>query len=186
MVFQELCQNIDNEYFFILVSNISISVLFLIVLIQFENYDFDYVIGSVHFLRGWAYDSAEIKAEWQNHSLQDIYECYTEEIETLVNRLDMVKECMVFGMPDKLDANDVQVAVKVVYDEDKRKEKYKDLNDNEFYNYVWEAIKEINKTFPTYKYIKHLILTNEELIKTTTKKIKRQEEIKKILENSIN
>lgn len=111
---------------------------------------------------------------------------FPEEIETLVNRLDMVKECMVFGMPDKLDANDVQVAVKVVYDEDKRKEKYKDLNDNEFYNYVWEAIKEINKTFPTYKYIKHLILTNEELIKTTTKKIKRQEEIKKILENSIN
>ena len=50
-----------------------------------QNYDFDYVIGSVHFLRGWAYDSAEIKAEWQNHSLQDIYEWYTEEIEKLAD-----------------------------------------------------------------------------------------------------
>ena len=31
------------------------------------------------------------------------------------------------------------------------------------------------------KYIKNLILTDEELIKTTTKKVKRQEEMKKIL-----
>lgn len=48
-----------------------------------SEYDFDYVIGSVHFIRGWAYDSAEIKAEWDRHSLQDIYEWYTEEIEKL-------------------------------------------------------------------------------------------------------
>ncbi|WP_424151922.1 PHP domain-containing protein, partial [Selenomonas noxia] len=30
-------------------------------------YPFDYIIGSVHFLRGWAYDTAAIKAEWDNH-----------------------------------------------------------------------------------------------------------------------
>ena len=35
-----------------------------------SHYDFDYVIGSIHFIRGWAYDSSEIKAEWQNHSLK--------------------------------------------------------------------------------------------------------------------
>ena len=46
-------------------------------------YPFDYVIGSVHFLRGWAYDSSEIKAEWEKHSLRDIYEWYTEEVEKL-------------------------------------------------------------------------------------------------------
>ena len=44
-----------------------------------------------------------------------------------------------------------------------------------------KQIKEINKTFPPYKYIKNMILTDQELIKTTTQKIKRQEEIKKIL-----
>lgn len=48
-----------------------------------ERYDFDYIIGSVHFIRGWAYDSAEIKAEWERHDLRDIYEWYTEEIEKL-------------------------------------------------------------------------------------------------------
>ncbi len=48
-----------------------------------KDYDFDYVIGSVHFLRGWAYDSSEIKAEWDRLSLREIYEWYTEEVEHL-------------------------------------------------------------------------------------------------------
>ena len=47
------------------------------------RYPFDYIIGSVHFLRGWAYDSAEIKAEWNEHSLEEIYEWYTAEAEYL-------------------------------------------------------------------------------------------------------
>ena len=42
-------------------------------------------------------------------------------------------------------------------------------------------IKEINKTLPMYKYIKHLSLSKEPLIKTTTNKIKRKEELKKVL-----
>ena len=50
-----------------------------------KDYDFDYIIGSVHFLRGWAYDSSEIKAEWEKHSLEDIYEWYTEEVEKLAD-----------------------------------------------------------------------------------------------------
>ena len=40
------------------------------------------------------------------------------------------------------------------------------------------TVEEINKTLPTYKYIKHMILTDKELIKTTTKKIKRNEEMR--------
>ena len=35
----------------------------------------------------------------------------------------------------------------------------------------------------TYKHIKHIIATKEEMIKTTTAKIKRFEEIKKICED---
>jgi len=50
-----------------------------------KDYDFDYVIGSVHFLHGWAYDCSEIIAEWQKRSLQDIYEWYTEEAEKLAD-----------------------------------------------------------------------------------------------------
>ena len=48
-----------------------------------RDYPFDYIIGSVHFLRGWAYDSAEIKAEWDRHPLEEIYDWYAEEVEKL-------------------------------------------------------------------------------------------------------
>ena len=38
----------------------------------------------------------------------------------------------------------------------------------------------INKTMPPYKYIKEVAVTEEELIKTTTQKIKRFEEMARI------
>ena len=88
---------------------------------------------------------------------------------------------MIFGMPDEQDQNDVKISVKIVYNKDIVKEKYPDASEEDLRKKLWEQIKEINKTFPPYKYIKNMILTNEELIKTTTKKVKRQEEMKKIL-----
>ena len=108
---------------------------------------------------------------------------FPEELETLVNRLDTVEESMVFGLPDEKEKDDIRVAVKVVYDKESVKEKYKDATDEELYQIVWNQIKELNKSFPRYKHIQKLILTDEELIKTTTKKVKRQEEMKKILSN---
>ena len=106
---------------------------------------------------------------------------FPEELETLINRIDLVKECIVYGMPDEKDKNDLKLSVKIVYDKDVVKEKYPNTTEEELRKIIWEQIKEINKTFPPYKYIKNMILTDQELIKTTTQKIKRQEEIKKIL-----
>lgn len=48
-----------------------------------SQYKFDYLIGSVHFLQGWAYDSSQIKEEWNHRDLKDIYEWYTQEAEKL-------------------------------------------------------------------------------------------------------
>lgn len=107
---------------------------------------------------------------------------FPEELELLVNRLELVEESMVFGMPSKEDKNDVKVSVKIVYNKEVVKEKYKDKTENELYQIIWEQIKELNKSFPRYKHIQNMILTDEELIKTTTKKIKRPEEMKKILQ----
>ena len=106
---------------------------------------------------------------------------FPEELETLVNRLELVEECMVYGMPDEKDKNDVKLSIKVVYNKEIVKEKYSDKTKEELYKIIWNEIKEINKTLPRYKYIKGMILTDEELIKTTTKKVKRQEEMKKIM-----
>lgn len=108
---------------------------------------------------------------------------FPEELELLVNRLELVEESMVFGMPSKEDKNDVKVSVKISYNKELVKEKYKDKSEEELYQIIWEQIKELNKSFPRYKHIQNMILTSEELIKTTTKKIKRQEEMKKILES---
>ena len=106
---------------------------------------------------------------------------FPEELETIVNRLELVSESMVFGMPDKDDKNDVKLSVKIAYDKEVVKEKYKDKTEDELYQIIWEQIKQINTQFPRYKHIQNMILSSEELIKTTTKKVKRQEEMKIIL-----
>ena len=106
---------------------------------------------------------------------------FPEELETLINRIDLVEECIVYGMPDEKDKNDIKLSVKIVYSKDVAKEKYPNYTEEDLRKIIWEKIKEINKTFPPYKYIKNMILTDEELIKTTTKKVKRAEEIKRIL-----
>ena len=106
---------------------------------------------------------------------------FPEEVEAMVNKIDLVKESMVFGMPNESNKNDVKLTVKVVYDENVAKEEYEGKSEEELKEIIWEQIKEINKTFPPYKYIKNMILTDKELIKTTTLKIKRNEEMKIIL-----
>ena len=57
----------------------------------------------------------------------------------------------------------------------------KGKTEEELHRIIWEKVKEINKTLPQYKYIKSLIITSEPLIKTTTHKVKRKEELAKVL-----
>ena len=107
---------------------------------------------------------------------------YPEELEILVNKLPLVKESMVFGMPKE---DDLVLSVKIQYDEEYAKENYPGADKAKIESILWEKIKEINKTMPTYKYIKNLIATKDEFIKTTTAKIKRYEEMKNINQVSI-
>ena len=55
------------------------------------------------------------------------------------------------------------------------------INENDIHKYMKEKIFEINKKMPPYKHIRDIIVTNQELIKTTTAKVKRHEEIARIL-----
>lgn len=102
---------------------------------------------------------------------------FPEEIEEHINKIDLVEDCFVFGLPK---GDDVVLSVKIKYNEEVVKEKYSDLNAEELKKVIWEKVKETNKLFPKYKYIKNMILTNEEFAKTTTNKIKRFEELKKM------
>mgnify|MGYP000274233323 FL=1 len=105
---------------------------------------------------------------------------FPEEIETVINKIEGVKESFVYGRPEEDDEIDLKICAKIVYDKDIMKEVYGACSEEEIKETLWEKIKEINKTMPAYKYVKEIIVTEEELIKTTTQKIKRHEEMKKI------
>ena len=104
---------------------------------------------------------------------------YPEELETLVNKIEGVKESFVYGRPE--DDGDYKICVKVVYDKDLMKEIYNVETEEEIKECLWNEVKKINKTMPAYKYIRDIIVTEKELIKTTTQKIKRHEEMKNVL-----
>ena len=105
---------------------------------------------------------------------------FPEEMETLVNKIEGGKESFIFGKQQSEDKEDVKINVKIVFDRDIIKEAYKIETDDEIYEVLSNKIKEINKTMPKYKAIKGIILSEEPLIKTTTNKIKRQENFKNL------
>ncbi len=105
---------------------------------------------------------------------------YPEEIEAMINDIPGVKESFVFGRPEGDDKVDLKLATKVVYDAEFMKTEFGLQEEKEIKDKIWKEIKEINKKMPTYKYIKELMVTQEEFIKTTTQKIKRFEELKKL------
>lgn len=104
---------------------------------------------------------------------------YPEELETLINKLPYVQESMVFGYPKD---DDLIVSVKIVYNKEYIENEYGNIDDEKLYEKIWSDVKQINKALTNYKHIKKLIITDEPMIKTSTAKIKRFEEIKKITE----
>ena len=95
-----------------------------------------------------------------------------EEIEALINKIDIVEESMVYEDNDKICAE-------IVYSKDNMaKNNLATVDDVR--SVIEEEIKIINKNLPIYKYIREFSLTDVPLIKTTTQKIKRHEEMKKI------
>lgn len=102
---------------------------------------------------------------------------YPEELETLINKSDIVKESFIYG---KNERDEIKICAKIVYDMDIIVQKHTEIDRDGIHNLIWQEIKEINKLMPTYKYIKEIIITQEELIKTTTQKIKRHEELAKM------
>ena len=105
--------------------------------------------------------------------LQNGKKVFPEELEKLVNELPYVVESMVFGLPKD---DDVIVSCKVVYD----KNYFKDKSEDEIRDTIWNDIKEVNTKLITFKHIKKIIVTDEPMIKTSTAKIKRYQEVEKI------
>lgn len=104
---------------------------------------------------------------------------YPEELETLVNKIDGVKESFVYGKPE--DDGDYKICSKIVYDKDIVQGRYGTTDEEKLKELIWQEVKKVNKTMPAYKYIREITLTDKDLIKTTTQKIKRFEEIKTVI-----
>lgn len=105
---------------------------------------------------------------------------FPEEMENLVNKIEGVKESFVFGKQQSEDKDDIKINVKLVFDREVVKEFYKVKTDDEIYKVLSNQIKEINKVMPSYKAIRGVLITEKELIKTTTNKIKRQANLDEI------
>ena len=104
---------------------------------------------------------------------------YPEELEALINKIEGVKESFVYGRPE--DDGDYKICAKIVYDAEVMQEIYNKQNEDEIKEIIWNEVKKINKQMPAYKYIRDIIVTEKDLIKTTTQKIKRHEEIKTVM-----
>lgn len=103
---------------------------------------------------------------------------FPEELESILNKLDLVEESIIYAKKEKSSGTE-KICAKIVYSMENPliQNKSEDNIRTELEN----LIKNINKSLPLYKYIRDFSLTTEPLIKTTTQKIKRHEEMMKIL-----
>ncbi len=100
--------------------------------------------------------------------LQNGKNVFPEELEQLVNMTPYVLESLVFC------ENDDFLSVNVVYD----KSYFKD--EDNIYELIEKDIEKINSRLISYKRLKKIYITDEPMIKTTTAKIKRKENVEKI------
>lgn len=64
-----------------------------------KNYNFDYVIGSIHWIGDFGIDLAEYKHEWEKRDIHEVYRSYFDQVVTLaesnlfdiIGHIDLVK-----------------------------------------------------------------------------------------------
>ena len=106
---------------------------------------------------------------------------FPEEIEHVLMDLEYIKDVLVFADNSNGD-DDLKLTAKIRINKKEIQEMYPNLEYNQILQKIWNDIKEINTTFPKYKYIKDVLITEEEFIKTTALKIKRFKEVEKTKE----
>ena len=98
---------------------------------------------------------------------------FPEEIEQLIMRYPFIKESMVFG--DKEEDGDVTVSAKFVLDPQILANE--GISEEELVARLDQMVREINLQIPGFKGIRTYVYSFTDLIKTTTLKVKRHNEI---------
>ena len=105
---------------------------------------------------------------------------FPEEMEKLINKIDGVKESFIFGKSTNKTKDDVRLNVEIVFDKSEVQDIYNATTTEEIYKAFHEKIKQVNSIMPSYKAIKGIVFSEEPLIKTSTNKIKRDENFARI------
>ena len=106
---------------------------------------------------------------------------YPEEIETLLQNFEEIKEVIVYGKKEeneKKNDKELIITARVVPNYTAIEKTHgKNLTEEQIHSIIWEKVKEVNRQLTSYKAIKCLELKEEEFEKTTTMKIKRYVEL---------
>ena len=96
-----------------------------------------------------------------------------------LNRSLYIKESLVYGKGQS--DGDTVICAKIVPDREKIEEDIKDDSapGSTVEDIIEKEVKRINQSMVIYKHVKEFSLQDEEFVKTTTKKIKRHEELMK-------
>lgn len=105
---------------------------------------------------------------------------FPEEIETLLLDLPFVEECFVFSERKDNKNGELAIGAKIVYKADYMKEVAELDSIAEIEKFIKEKVSAINSKMPVYKRISRLVITDVPMIKTTTQKVKRYEEMKSL------
>ncbi len=101
---------------------------------------------------------------------------FPEEIEHLLSQTDWIKESLVWGEEDS--DGEVIISAKMVIDHESLKQKHGVEADDTFIRQQLDLlIREINSKMPHFKSIRHYVFGFQEMVKTTTLKIRRPIEI---------
>lgn len=92
---------------------------------------------------------------------------YPEEIEEYLEKIDLIKECVVVGRTK--DSGEVVLTALIYPDFDK----FNDCTDAQIIEKMRSEVAEINKQLPIFKQVRNIELKKNEFEKTTTKKIIR-------------
>lgn len=118
---------------------------------------------------GWLFLTGRAKNIIVTNAGENIF---PEEIEDYINRNPFISDSMVFASGENEDV----VAVQILPDKDEIKDKLGNVPEGEeLTNLMKETITELNMGLSPFKRIREVYVRNEDFVRTTTRKIKRQE-----------
>lgn len=101
---------------------------------------------------------------------------FPEELEALLYRHDMVRDALVFGHSGK--GGDVIITAKVVLNQDKiRDALQRDPTEEDMAQAIARVIAEVNRGLPSFKEIRSHFYSLQDMVKTTTLKVRRGVEL---------